>query len=34
MRGSQAVASGGKTIDQVIADAQAAARVVRSEAKK
>lgn len=34
MRGSQAIATGDKTIDQVMADAQAAARVVRSEAKK
>lgn len=34
MRGCQAVATGDKTIDQVIADAQAAAKVVRSEAKK
>ncbi|HEY9053292.1 MAG TPA: extracellular solute-binding protein [Rectinemataceae bacterium] len=34
MRGSQAVASGAKTIDQVLADVQAAAKVVRSEAKK
>lgn len=34
MRGAQAVASDGKTIDQVIADAQAAAKVVKSEAKK
>lgn len=34
MRGSQAVASKVKTIDQVMADVQAAARVVRSEAAK
>lgn len=34
MRGAQAVASDGKTIEQVIADAQAAAKVVKSEAKK
>ncbi len=33
MRGAQAVASKDKTIDQVIRDAQAAARIVRSEAK-
>jgi len=34
MRGAQSVATKDKTIDQVIADAQAAAKVVRSEAKK
>jgi len=34
MRGAQAVATGDKTIDQVIATAQAAAKVVKSEAKK
>jgi raffinose/stachyose/melibiose transport system substrate-binding protein len=33
MRGSQAVAGRDKTIDQVIADVQAAARIVRNEAK-
>lgn len=34
MRGAQSVATGEKTIDKVIADAQAAAKVVKSEAKK
>jgi raffinose/stachyose/melibiose transport system substrate-binding protein len=34
MRGCQSVATGEKTIDKVIADAQAAAKVVKSEAKK
>jgi raffinose/stachyose/melibiose transport system substrate-binding protein len=34
MRGCQAVATKDKTIDQVMADVQAAAKVVRSEAKK
>jgi raffinose/stachyose/melibiose transport system substrate-binding protein len=34
MRGSQAVASKDKTVDQVIADIRAAAKLVRSEAAK
>ena len=34
MRGAQAVATKDKTIDQVMAEVQAAAKIVRSEAKK
>jgi hypothetical protein len=33
MRGSQSVATGGKTIDQVLAEVKAAAQTVRSEAR-